>query len=474
MTQIREFDAFVTKEWDDEIVPLLVDYVRIPAKSPDFDPAWAEHGFIDAAASMFAKWAKGKLAAVPGARVEIVRLEKRTPLICIEVPGDSEGTVLLYGHLDKQPEMTGWGEGLGPWTPVIRDGRLYGRGCADDGYAMFAAITAILALREKGQKHPRCTILIEACEESGSADLPAYVDALSDRLGDVFLVVCLDSGAGDYERLWLTTSLRGLVNGYLRVSAMAQGIHSGDASGVAPSSFMVLRSLLSRLEDENTGKVRLKELFAPIPEERVSQAEAAAAILGDDLVTRYGLLSGVKPLSPTPREIVLNRTWRPTLTTIGIGGLPAPEIAGNVLEPGVVAKLSVRLPPTLDADSAARRVKQVLEEAPPHGAHVRFELEGAAAGWDAPPLAPWLAASIERASKSEFAKPPAFMGEGGSIPFMGMLGAHYPKAQFVITGVLGPGSNAHGPDEFLHIPYAKKLTAAIARVLSDAQAAPRS
>ncbi|MBL8550083.1 MAG: M20/M25/M40 family metallo-hydrolase [Hyphomonadaceae bacterium] len=463
----------IDRTWDEEIVPLLADYVRIPAKSPDFDPDWAAHGYIDQAVAMFVAWAKTKLAAVAGASVEIVRLDERTPLIFIDIPGEGAGTILLYGHLDKQPEMTGWSEGLGPWQPVIRDGKLYGRGCADDGYAMFGAITALLALKQEGKPHPRCAIMIEACEESGSPDLPHYVEALADRLGEVFLVVCLDSGAGDYDRLWLTTSLRGLFSGTLSVSGMANGLHSGDASGVAPSSFDGLRVLLNRVEDPQTGKVRVDDLHVPIPEARVKQAGAAAEILGAALVKRFGLHAGVRPLSDQPRELVLNRTWRPTMVTIGFAGLPDPKGAGNVLEPGVAAKLSFRLPPTLDAGSAAAAVKQVLEQDPPHGLRVKFEIGDAATGWDAPAMAPWLERSIAAASQAEFGAPPGYMGEGGSIPFMGMLGARYPKAQFVITGVLGPGSNAHGPDEFLHIPFAKKLTAAIARIISDAHAAPR-
>jgi acetylornithine deacetylase/succinyl-diaminopimelate desuccinylase-like protein len=477
MTDART-EAFVGGLWDEEIVPSLVDYVRIPAKSPDFDPDWAVHGHIDKAVAMFSAWAKKKLADVKGATVEVVRLEKRTPVILIEVPGEGpnggEGGVLLYGHLDKQPEMTGWSEGLGPWQPVIRDGKLYGRGCADDGYAMFGAVAALLALKREGKPHPRCAILIEACEESGSPDLPFYVDALKERLGDVFLVVCLDSGAGDYDRLWLTTSLRGLASGHLTVKAMAHGLHSGDASGIAPSSFTALRALLARIDDAETGRVLLPELHTEIPAARIAQADAAAGILGEALVQRFGLLDGVRPLSGDRRELVLNRTWRPTLTTIGLGGLPVPASAGNVLEPGIAAKLSIRLPPTVDAAAAAKRVKEVLEKDPPHGLQVRFEIEGAANGWDAPPLAPWLEQSIAHASESAYAQPPGYMGEGGSIPFMGMLGARYPKAQFVITGVLGPNSNAHGPDEFLHIPYAKKLTAAIASILADAHSAPRA
>lgn len=459
---------YVDGTWDDEIVPTLFDYIKIPNKSPSFDPDWASHGFMDEAVSMFEGWARKKLPALPvGSTLEVVRLEGRTPVILIEVPGKSEDAVLLYGHLDKQPEMVGWAEGFGPWIPRIADDKLYGRGGADDGYAMFSALTAIAALRDQGIPHARLVVLIEACEESGSFDLPFYMDHLADRIGSPSLIVCLDSGCGNYEQLWLTTSLRGMFAGALTVRVLKEGVHSGDASGIVPSSFRILRQLVSRIEDEMTGEIQLGDLHVQIPPERIEQAKRAAQALGDKVYTKFPFAGGTQPMTSGLVEMILNRTWRPQLAVTGMEGLPELAFAGNVLLPTTTAKLSLRLPPTLDAPAAAKKVREVIEADPPHGAEVTFETSSAGSGWNAPAVAPWLDASLTRASEAVFGRGPAYMGEGGSIPFMAMLGEKFPQAQFVITGVLGPQSNAHGPNEFLHIPTGKKVTAVVSRVLAD-------
>lgn len=458
---------FMDRIWEDDILPTLTDYIRIPNKSPAFDAKWAEHGHMDKAVALFEAWAKKKIEKLPGANLEVVRLKDRTPLILIEIPGQTKDTVLLYGHLDKQPEMVGWAEGTGPWVPVMKDDKLYGRGGADDGYAIFASLAAILALHEQNIPHARCVVLIEACEESGSTDLPAYIDHLSDRIGTPSLVVCLDSGCGDYERLWLTTSLRGIAAGTLEVRVLTEGVHSGDASGIVPSSFRILRQCLSRIEDEATGAIKLEDLFVQVPKDRVEQAKQSAGVLGDAVYSKMPFAGGTKPMSGDLTELVLNRTWRPQLAVIGMDGYPAPENAGNVLLPYSIAKLSFRLPPTCDAQAATQTIKCALEADAPYHAQVNFHAEDGQTGWNAPTLEPWLAKSISRASETHFGKPAAFMGEGGSIPFMAMLGEKFPKTQFVVTGVLGPHSNAHGPNEFLHIPTAKKVSAVIASVLAD-------
>src|SRR6267378_2981360 len=471
MLDTAKLGQFVGQVWGDSIVPTLVDYIRIPNKSPAFDPDWAAHGHMEEAVAMFERWARERLAALPGATLEVVRLPGRTPLILIEVPGSaskaSTDTVLLYGHLDKQPEMVGWAEGYGPWIPRLEGDKLYGRGGADDGYAMFGALSSLLALREQRVAHARCVILIEACEESGSYDLPYYVDHLAGRIGSPSLVVCLDSGCGNYDQLWLTTSLRGVASGTVTVQVLDEGVHSGDASGVVPSSFRILRKLLSRLEDEETGAVRPAELYVQVPPERVAQARRAAAALGDTVYTKFPLMPGMSPMSDDLTELVLNRTWRPQLAVIGVDGLPPPINAGNVLLPSTVAKLSLRLPPTLDPDTAGDRVRTLLEKEPPYRARIEYKPGSSAAGWNAPALAPWLEQSLARASEAAFGEPPAYMGEGGSIPFMAMLGEKFPQAQFVVTGVLGPHSNAHGPNEFLHIPTAERISVVIAQVLAD-------
>lgn len=467
MLDAVKLGRFVDQIWGDAVVPTLIDYIRIPNKSPSFDPDWAAHGYMDEAVAMFERWARAEIAPLPGARLEIVRLPGRTPLMLIEVLGQGSDTVLLYGHLDKQPEMVGWAEGYGPWIPRLEGDKLYGRGGADDGYAMFGAIAALRGLREQGMPHARCVIVIEACEESGSYDLPYYVEHLSARIGSPSLVVCLDSGCGNYDQLWLTTSLRGIAAGTLTVRILEEGVHSGDASGVVPSSFRILRQLLSRLEDEASGAIRPPTLYAQIPAERVEQAKRAASALGANTYTKFPFVAGAGPMADDPTELVLNRTWRPQLAVTGIDGLPPPGDAGNVLLPYTTAKLSLRLPPTLDAEAAGNMLQQLFEADPPCRAEVSFKPQAASPGWNAPALAPWLEASLARASEAAFGAPPAYMGEGGSIPFMAMLGERFPNAQFVVTGVLGPHSNAHGPNEFLHIPTGRKVTQVIAQVLAD-------
>ena len=463
----RETLDFVNRTWDEEIVPKLVEYIKIPNKSPMFDPDWAKHGYMDQAVKLISSWCEAR--PIQGLNLEVVTLEGRTPVIYMEIPAfacDSDDTVLLYGHLDKQPEMVGWRDGLGPWKPVLEGDKLYGRGGADDGYAAFGSLTAIQALQRQGVPHARCVVLIEACEESGSFDLPFYVDHLAKRIGDPTLVVCLDSGCGNYEQLWGTTSLRGIVTGDLKVEVLREGVHSGDASGIVPSSFRILRQLLSRIEDPETGRVR-DEFHVEIPRERVEQAGAAAEVLGEAVFSKFPWVEGMHPMHDDRTELVLNRTWRPTVSITGVDGMPALGSAGNVLRPHTTVKISLRVPPTMDATEASARLKQLLEADPPYGAKVSFHEEPAGSGWEAPAMSPWLLDSLEAASKDYFGQPAVFMGEGGSIPFMGMLGKKFPRAQFLITGLLGPGSNAHGPNEFLHVPTGKKLTACVARVVAD-------
>jgi acetylornithine deacetylase/succinyl-diaminopimelate desuccinylase-like protein len=456
--------GFCASEWDSSAIPQLVEYIRIPNKSPAFDPQWEKHGHMEKAVRLFADWCRKQ--DIAGLELEVVRLPGRTPLIYMNVPGTDGDPILLYGHLDKQPEMTGWRDGLGPWQPVIDGEKLYGRGSADDGYATFSALIAIRALQEQKIPHRRCVVLIEASEESGSPDLPAYIDALAARIGTPELVICLDSGCGNYDQLWSTTSLRGLVGGTLRVDVLDEGVHSGDAGGVVPSSFRILRQLLDRIDDPASGGVRESSFHVEIPKERARQADEAAKVLGDALYKRFPLAGGTRPVSTELAELILNRTWRPVLEITGLGGAPAPVDAGNVLRPFTEAKVSLRIPPGCDPRRAVQALQSLLEKDPPSGAKVSFKPDWAAPGWHAPPMVPWLERAVDEASKTFFGKPTLHMGEGGTIPFMGMLGGRFPKAQFLITGVLGPGANAHGPNEFLHIPYVKKLTACVASVIA--------
>jgi acetylornithine deacetylase/succinyl-diaminopimelate desuccinylase-like protein len=454
--------------WDESIVPALCDYIRIPNKSQNFDPQWAEHGHMDRAAELMRAWCEAN--ALPGMKTEIVRLSGRTPLLFVEIPaangGSNDDCVLMYGHMDKQPEFTGWAEGLAPWTPVIRNGRLYGRGGADDGYAIFGSVLAVRALREQGITHSRCVIVIEAGEESSSPDLPAYIDALADRIGKPSLVVCLDAECGNYEQFWCTTSLRGNLVGTLRVDVLKEGVHSGMASGIAPSSFRIIRQLLARVEDATTGRILVDALHADVPQDRLAQAQVVAKTLGATVQGKVPFLPGMQAVDPSPLELTLNSTWRPTLSVTGVEGIPPIHSAGNVLRPMTALVLSFRLPPTVDPQRAAAAVKATLERDPPYGAKVSFKVESSMGGWNAPSNAPWLEAAVQSASKACFGADAMYMGTGGSIPFMAMLSEKFPGVQFVVTGVLGPQSNAHGPNEFLDIETGKKVTACVAHIIA--------
>lgn len=456
---------FVETAWTEKIIPALQKYLTIPNQSPLYDPNWSTNGYQNQATELIANWIRRQ--NVPGLTLKVERLPGRTPLLFVEIPGDARETVLLYGHLDKQPPMDGWHEGLGPWTPVLKDGRLYGRGGADDGYSAFASLTAIQALKQQGIPHARCVIIIEACEESGSPDLPYYIEALKERIGTPSLVVCLDSGCGNYEQLWVTCSLRGLLNGVLTISTLTEGVHSGAASGIVPSTFRIMRQLLSRLENENTGEILPREFYAQIPEARVQQTAAAAQVLGESVYGEFPFQPGASPVSRDFTQALLNRTWRPQLAITGAGGLPPLDKSGNVLRPVTAVKVSLRIPALVDAESAVAFLKHALETNPPYGAKVTFEPEQTAYGWNAPALEPWLETSLKRASQDFFGKEACYWGEGGTIPFMAMLGEKFPRAQFVITGVLGPRSNAHGPNEFLDIATGKRLTCCVAQVLAD-------
>jgi acetylornithine deacetylase/succinyl-diaminopimelate desuccinylase-like protein len=472
--------AFANTAWNERILPQLKDYVAIPAKSPLFDADWEKHGLLDKVVRDAAAWVESR--KVPGLTLEILRQPGRTPVIFFEVSATRPSTfgtpptVVMYGHLDKQPEFSGWRNDLGPWTPKVEDDKLYGRGGADDGYAVYAAISAIEALKAQGAIHPRIVGLIESCEESGSGDLPVYLDALKGRLGDVSLVVCLDSGAGNYDQLWLTTSQRGAVTGTLKVEILTEGIHSGDASGLVPSSFRILRHVLDRLEDSATGRMLPESFHCQIPTDRVEQVKAAAAILGDEVWKRMPWACGADggPALPTttdPTEALLNRTWRPTLSVTGVDGFPALQNAGNVLRPYSAFKLSLRLPPLVDANQAADRLKTLLEDNAPYNAKVTFQPDGrmgayGATGWNAPSLDSWMETALNAASLAHWGEPLGYIGQGGTIPLMNLLQQGFPKAQMMVCGVLGPKSNAHGPNEFLHLPYAKRLTAAVAQVIA--------
>ena len=459
--------AFINNTWDKSIIPALCEYITIPNKSPMFDPDWKANGHMQKAVELLDNWCSN--CGIENLSHRVVTLEGRTPVLFCEIPATTdktESTVLLYGHYDKQPEFSGWRDGLHPWQPVQKDGRLYGRGGADDGYAMFGSLTAIRALQKANIPHPRCVILIEGCEESGSYDLPFYVEKLADEIGTPELVVCLDAECANYDQLWVTTSLRGTVAGSLKVQVLTEGVHSGSASGIVPSSFRIARQLLERIENAKSGLMH-ESLYVQIPAKVKHQTRAMARSLGEEIYTRFPWSASTGPMNDDPVTMILNNTWEPTLSITGISGAPEVSDAGNTLRPETELKLSVRLPPTLDAPKAAETIKTLLEMDPPYQATVSFETENAQTGWAGPEVNEQLAQILENASQKYFGTAVQYMPMGGTIPFMKMLGEKYPGVQFMVTGVLGPASNAHGPNEFLHIETGKRLTGCVAEVLAE-------
>ncbi len=456
--------TIIDRFWDEAGIKALSQYITIPCLSPAFDPDWEAQGALDKAVDFFIDFAK-KHAPI-GMQIEKWQLPKRTPVIWMHIPGTAPGRILMYSHLDKQPPMTGWRAGLSAFSPVIEGDKLYGRGASDDGYAFFAALAAIKAVQESGLTHPDITLIVEASEESGSSDLPAYVSHYKQRLGTPDFVICLDSGAGNYEQLWNTVSLRGMCNMQLTVKVLNEGIHSGSASNVVPGSFRILRQLLDRIELSKTGELLVKEAHGDIPLERQAQTKKAAQKLGADFFEAFRFEENMLPANPDVFEAMLARTWKPSLTVVGVDGLPSIETGGNVLRPFTTLNLSFRFPPTCDSQKAVLAIKQLLEAEPPYGASISVTIGGEATdGWNAKKLSPALEGLYQEASQIYFGQDVLHMGEGGTIPFMGYLGKEFPSAQFLVTGVLGPESNAHGPNEFLHIPYTKKLTACIAHII---------
>ncbi len=489
--------ADARKIWETSILAALRRHIRIRAKSVDFDEAWYEHGHIAKAIANANVWCSQH--APQGSTIEVIdggmktievvkRGERkqvsvhRTPVLLIDIPatGGSKETAFLYGHLDKQPEgKDPWdaSRGLKPWKPVdiheVDGHKLYGRGGADDGYAVFAAIAAINCLENQGVAHARCVILVETGEESGSPDLPFYLEMLRPTIGTPSFIAALDSGCGTYDRLWLTNSLRGLVIVVLEIHVLQKGIHSGEGGGVVPDSSCIRDWIVQEIRDARTGRFLIPEFHANISEAILEQARITSETIGEDLITRYHW-AGTPPTfqedanarSNVLCETVLNRTWRPALTETGVDGLPAVKDAGNVLRAMTRTKLSIRIPPTVDHALAAAALDRVINSVVVQNPQARItHTIVSRSSWLSPPEAPWLTQIVNTASQEIFDQPAGRMGEGGAIPFMAQLTEAYPQAQFVISGVLGKDSNAHGPDEMLHVDYAINFTAAMAHML---------
>lgn len=454
----------VSKIWDESGIPALSKFVEIPCKSPPFNPDWQTNGTFDKAINLFIDWATSQ--GIPGVKGEAIRLEGRTPLLFIEVPGTIDKTILFYGHMDKMPESEGWDEGLGPWKPVLKNDRLYGRGAADDGYAALAPIIAIKALREQNLPYAKCVIVMEGTEECGSPDFPPYLDIIQKRIGCPDIVFALDAGGETYSQIWTVSSLRGLINGTLKIDILKTGVHSGNGSGVAASTFRIARQLLSRIEDEVSGKMLLPEFWVDIPPERIEQARAVANVIGKNLYEKIPFVESAKPVTDDVHQLLLNQTWRPFMEIIGAEGLPQIKQAGNVLRASTSLQVSIRIPPMLDPNKLAAKLKETLEKDPPYGAKVEYTLAQAAPGWNAPSLAPWLEQVLEKGSKDYFGDSVIFSGMGGAIGVINKMNTVFPEAQFIVTGVLCPGTNEHVANESLCIKSVKSITCVVAEILA--------
>ena len=458
----------VEQLWNDTAMPALMDSVRIPAKSTAFDSHWEQNGYLFQACQLAQKWIQ---SVFPQAHTEILSEKGRTPCLFLDIASTSNElgnkTVVFYGHLDKQPEAGGWSDGLAPWMPVIRNGKLYGRGCADDGYSLFSMAVAVRALEKEGLPHPRIVGLFETQEESGSLDLPHYLDKLQQKIGQPLAFIVLDNHCGDYERVWLSASLRGTICGTLEVQSMSFGVHSGTYSGMVPDPFGIAQALVARLHDPVTGVVKIDSCYTPIPEKKIAELQKAAQVLGNKVWNHAPLLTGVNTKLKDNAEILIQETWKPALTVIGISGLPDIANAGNVVPGKIALRLSMRIPPHIDVEKAARDIETALTTDVPFGCISSWSHVEALPGWASRKEDSFIERSFNTASLKYFGTEAAITGQGGSISIISEFEKFFPAAEMILTGVLGPESNAHAPDESLDLEYTKKLTAVVAEVISQ-------
>ena len=451
--------------WEESIIPSLSDFIEIEALSPSFEPNWKEKGELNETINLFTKWLVDQ--ELEGMEYKVHTIDERTPVLLVTVEGTGPGEVIFYSHLDKQPSRPKlWSEGLHPLKGVRREPWLYGRGALDDGYGGYVCITALKMLQEQGVPYPRSHFLIETCEESGSYDLPPYLELLTEDLGEPDLIVVLDSGGPDYEHIWVTEALRGLVAGNLSVKVSNEGVHSGMSGGVIPSSFRIQRMLLDRVEDSKTGEILVPEMHVEISDKVRKEAEELGNLLGDELWSQLPVVDTLRPQNEGVAEILLDMNWRPAMSVIGANGMPPTQTAGNVLRTHTDLKLSFRIPPGVNSEIIDSIVKETLENNPPYGSKVEYTPDAAADGFHAPAMDGKIADALSSASLHITGLPPMATWVGGTIPFMAMMQKKYPSAQFFCTGTGGPGNNAHGPDEKLHIPSSKRLTAVLSATIA--------
>ena len=458
----------IDAHWDNWYVKGLCEFIEVPNLTPMVDPNYLTNGLNEKAMALVDDYIN-KLE-IKGISKKIFQPDGMTPLIVYAVDkaeGGSDAQIMFYGHLDKQPWMDGWDEGLGPTKPVIRGEYLYGRGGGDDGYSPFSTMLAIKNAQLQGIKHSRIVLVLETEEESGSPNLINLLNIAKDFIGNPDYLFCLDSGAFDYNQLWLTSSLRGITLMDVTVKAGKGGYHSGEVGGIVPETFRVMRHLLNRLDDPKTG-LPMEELNTELPAYARPEAERMVALSGEAMCKKYKMEEGVKYCSQDNLvEMYLNNTWRANLSVTGAGGLPDYNRAGNVVRPQTTLRLSYRLPPNMDCHKAAAIVKQKLTTDVPHDCIVEIKGDHNGNGWCMKDPEPWFHDVINNASKNFYDREYGSYGMGGSIPFLSQLGGLYPNTFIVALGLLGPQSNAHAPNESVNLTYAKKLTMCMSHILVD-------
>ena len=456
---------------EDQFEPFFIkglqEFVRVENLTPMVDPEYATNGLVQKAMECVDKWIQG--LNIIGLKRHVIHPEGLNPLV-VYVVEPSEGctkNIMMYGHLDKQPYGPGWEEGLSPTDPIIRGDFMYGRGSCDDGYSAFACMLAVKALQESGAKWPRVVLTLETEEESGSPCLLALLKEAEPLIGKPDAMFCMDSGALDYEQLWLTSSLRGVCIVELTVEGGKAGYHSGETGGIIPETFRVVRQLLNRLDDPETGEV-CKEFQVEVPDFKRQEAKFIAGKYGDKIYNKFDVHPGVQYMSQdNVEELYLNKAWRPNLSITGADGLPPCGIAGNVLRPKTTVKCSMRLVPTFDAHQANQIFEEKLTKNVPYNAKVTLKGGHAGSGWCQKQLEPWLQTAFEQSAQKFFdGTPVGTFGEGGSIPFLKELERKYPATQIVALGCCGPESNIHGPNEKINLVYVKKIIKTLGHLLT--------
>ncbi|WP_395652964.1 dipeptidase [Phycicoccus elongatus] len=421
---------------------------RIPSVSLDaFDQTQVEASAEATAALLEAE----------GLTVEIVR-EGGRPAVIAHIDGpEGAPTVMLYAHHDVQPPGDDAHWDSPPFEPTERDGRLYGRGAADDKAGIMAHLAALRA--HSGKLPVGVTVFVEGEEEIGSDSLPTILERHGEKLR-ADAIVLADSTNWAIGEPALTTTLRGMIRVVVTVTTLDHGIHSGMFGGPVPDAITALVRLLATMHDD-TGNVAVAGL-----------KEGVAADLDYDearLRAESGLLDGVDLIGSGS---ILSRIWtKPSITTIGIDA-PTVATSSNTLVPTASAKISMRLAPDeFDLDGFEALKKHLLDHAP-WGARVEVHLDDRGNGFAAHAQGP-VYDQARAAFADAWGVQPVDIGVGGSIPFVAAFAEKFPQAAILVTGVEDPDARAHGANESLHLGEFEKVCVAEAVLLARLGALPR-